>query len=174
MRRLLEAFAGLALLVAASLSPALTPALAIDMYGYWAMATADGEVRLGLVFPDFSPNEFAGIMFACQPGTAVVAILVDMPTEQPAGSNAPIVLTTPGGSGQYRGSVEIMQPDDRVVARASTTLQDPLFEELAKAPSLTLTAGGKPMELPVRNAARMVPQFLLACEAAGAPRPSPN
>ena len=156
--------------IAMLLSAAVSPAQAADPDGYWSVATSEGEVRLGLVFPEFSVNEFAGLMFACHPGKPEVTILVDMPTTPPAGSATEIVLTLPGRAGRYRGIVEVMQTDDRVMARAATTFQDPLFEDLEKATSLSMTIAGKKNDLPLRDVNPMVRRFLSACRAATRPR----
>ena len=159
------------LVLLALLSPVLSlPVRAAEPYGYWSVATSPEGVKLGLVFPDFSPNEFAGVMFGCQPGTSAVELVVDLPEAAPTGSEAGIGLGAPGNAARYRGRVEVLQPDDRVVARAATTLDDPLFETIATAPSLSLVAGGKDMPLPVRNADKMVRRFLAACAGEEKPR----
>lgn len=157
--RFLEVFA----VAAVAASALVSPALAADPYGYWSVVTAPDGVKLGLIFPDFSPNEFAGVLFTCQPGTAAVEIVADLPDAAAPGSAVDLVLATPRDAGRYRGKVEVLQPDDRVVVRATTTLGDPLFEGIATAPSLTMTAGGKRMNLPLRNADKTVRQFLAAC-----------
>lgn len=155
----------LVLLVLLSTAPG-RPAGAADPYGYWSVAAGSDSVKLGLVFPDFSPNEFAGVLFTCRPGTAAVEVAVDLPDAVAPGSPVEVVLSTPRDVGRYRGRVEILQPDDRVVVRAATTLEDPLFEGLASSSSLSLTVAGREMALPVRNADRMVRRFLVACGGA--------
>lgn len=40
-----------------------TPAAAMD--GYWKVQSSDKGWRLGLIFPEFSSNEFSGMMLTC-------------------------------------------------------------------------------------------------------------
>lgn len=157
-------------IIAMLLLATMPPAHGADPKGYWSVATSEGEVRLGLVFPEFSVNEFVGLMFACQPGKVDVTILVDMPTTPPAGSATEILLTVPGRVGRYRGTVEVMQTDDRVMARAATTFQDPLFEDLGKATALSMTVAGKKNDLPLQEISPMLRRFLSACHAPPRPR----
>ncbi len=153
----------LALLLALLQAIASMPAIAADPYGYWSVATSPGQVKLGLVFPDFSPNEFAGVLFTCAPGQTGIDLVVDLPDPKPAGSTVEIVLSSPRDAARYRGRVEVLELDDRVVARAMTTVEDPVFEGIAAATALTLTAGGRKMGLPVRGADKATPRFLAAC-----------
>lgn len=159
----------LVLLVLLSTAPG-RPAGAADPYGYWSVATGPDGVKLGLVFPDFSPNEFAGVLFTCRPGTATVEVAVDLSDAAAPGAPVEVMLSTPRDAGRYRGKVEVLQPDDRLVVRAATTLDDPLFEGLASSSSLSLTVAGREMPLPVRNADKMVRRFLAACGGAGKSR----
>ena len=151
--------------IAVLLSAVVPPAHAAEPNGYWSVATSEGEIRLGLVFPEFSVNEFAGVMFACHPGKPNVTLLVDVSSTPPAGSTVDILLTMPNRVGRYRGTVEIMQVDDRVIARSATTFQDPLFGDLEKATSFSMTVAGQKNDLPVREVGPMVRRFLSSCRA---------
>ena len=45
------------------------PAFAADPYGYWAVNAAPDGVKLGVIFPEYSTNDFAGLSFNCVPDT---------------------------------------------------------------------------------------------------------
>ena len=147
--------------IAVLLSAVVPPAHAAEPNGYWSVATSEGEIRLGLVFPEFSVVAVS---------VDNVTLLFDVSSTPPAGSTVDILLTMPNRVGRYRGTVEIMQVDDRVIARSATTFQDPLFGDLEKATSFSMTVAGQKNDLPVREVGPMVRRFLSDCRAPAAPR----
>lgn len=150
--------AGLALLLA------LAPALAAGARGYWALNESSDGVKAGLIFPDFSPNEYAGLSLACLPGTAGVMVSVDFDVRVRKGAPVEVTIRADGSASAYRARAEISEMDDSVRAVFETTLADPMLTDLANAAKLAVAVGrGKARELPTRGAAGVLADFLAKC-----------
>jgi hypothetical protein len=161
-----RAAAGLALLLALAfaLLLALAPAFASGSRGYWALNEAPDGVKAGVIFPDFSPNEFAGLSLLCTPGTASVAVSVDVAARLRKGAPVEVTIRADDNASAYRARAEISEMDDSVRAVFDTTLADPMLTDLANAGKLGVTVGrGKARELPVRGAAGVLADFLARC-----------
>ncbi|MBL8588350.1 MAG: hypothetical protein JNK46_07465 [Methylobacteriaceae bacterium] len=132
--------------------------------GYWAVSEAPDGVKVGLIFPDFSPNTFAGLSFLCIPGTATVSGAADVAQRLPAGRAVEVTIRPDDSPAAYRARADVSQMDDSVRAVFETTLADPLLADLANAARLTIAVGkGRPRALPTRGAAGAVADFLSKC-----------
>ena len=139
-------------------------AVADGARGYWALNEAPDGVRAGLIFPDFSPNEYAGLSLQCAPGTASVAVSVDVAARLRKGAPVEVTIRADDRASAYRARAEISEMDDGVRAVFDTTLADPMLADVANAARLSVTVGrGKPQDLPTRGAAGVLADFLGKC-----------
>lgn len=139
------------------------PALAADLYGYWAVNAAPDGVKLGVIFPEYSTNDFAGLSFTCVPGTQDVQLVADGPQTLKKGAVGTIEIGTGEERATYKGRAETSEMDDGVRVVASTTLADPVFRTLARGQSIPVNAAGQKMVLPSRGAPAAIKQFLGRC-----------
>ncbi len=143
---------------------AFAPALAAGARGYWALNESSDGVKAGLIFPDFSPNEFAALTFVCLPGTAGVTVSVDVGARLRKGAPVEVTIRADANASAYRARGEISEMDDSAYAAFETTLADPMLTDLANAAKLTVAVGrGKARELPTRGAAGVLADFLSKC-----------
>lgn len=148
----------LALLLAAG------TAQAAGARGYWALSEAPDGVKAGLIFPDFSPNDYAGLSLRCAPGTAGVAVSVDVAARLRKGAAVEVTIRADDSASAYRARAELSGPDEAARAVFETTLSDPMLTDLANAARLSVRVGrGKAQELPTRGAAGVLADFLAKC-----------
>lgn len=139
------------------------PALAADPYGYWAVNAAPDGVKLGVIFPEYSPNDFAGLSFICVPGTQHVQLVGDGPQTLKQGAIGTIEIGTGEERATYKGRAERSEMDDGVRVLASTTLADPVFRTLASGQPIPVNVAGQRAVLPSRGAAAAIKEFLGRC-----------
>lgn len=142
------------------------PALAAAQ-GYWALSQAPDGIKLGVIFPDFSPNEFAGLGFVCTPGVETVQGWSDVGRALKGGAKVSVAIDVDGAATRYGAKAERSEMDDSVRANFMTTLGDPLFADLAKAKTLKVSVGAATSSLPTRGAAATFADFLAKCRAGG-------
>ena len=143
---------------------ALAPAFAAASRGYWALNEAPDGIKAGVIFPDFSPNEFAGLSLLCTPGTAGVMVSVDVGARLRKGAPVEVTIRADDNASAWRARADISEMDDSVRAVFETTLADPMLTDLANAAKLTVAVGrGKARELPTRGAAGVLADFLAKC-----------
>lgn len=149
--------AGLVVLLAAA-------AQAAGARGYWALNEAPDGVKAGLIFPDFSPNEYAGLSLLCTRGTASVAVSVDVGVRLRKGASVEVTIRADDSASAYRARAEISEMDAAVRAVFDTTLSDPMLTDLANAARLSVTVGrGTAQELPTRGGTGVLADFLAKC-----------
>lgn len=139
------------------------PALAADPYGYWAVNAAPDGVKLGVIFPAYSTNDFAGLSFTCIPGTQSVQLVADGPQTLKKGAVVTIEIGTGEERATYKGWAETSEMDDGIRVVAGTTLADPVFRTLARGQPIAVNAAGQKMVLPSRGAPAAIKQFLGRC-----------
>lgn len=139
------------------------PALAADFYGYWAVNAAPDGVKLGVIFPEYSTNDFVGLSFTCVPGTQAVQLVADGPQALKKGAVGTIEIGTGEDRATYKGRAETSEMDDGVRVVARTTLADPVFRTLAKGQPVSVNTAGQKIVLPSRGAPAAIKQFLDRC-----------
>lgn len=108
-----------------------------EPYGYWSVSNAPDGVKVGAVFPDYSPNEFVGLLFTCTPGTQTVFGSADSPRALKAGAAAEVEIVAGGRRAAYRGKAERSEMDDATKIAFTTTLSDPIFDAMARERTVT-------------------------------------
>ena len=156
-----------------TLLPALLAAFAFaapafaQPQGYWAVAEAPDGIKLGIIFPDYSPNDFAGLGFVCSPGDETAQGWSVVGKGLKGGAKTPVVIEAGGAPARYAAKAERSEIDDSVRAAFVTTLADPIFDDLAAAQALKVGVGKSASQLPTRGAAKAVNEFRVKCRVAG-------
>lgn len=150
------------LLLAAFVAGAL-PVAAQTPYGYWATAEGADGVKLGVIYPSYSPNDFAGVSMICVPGTSTIRVSVDSPKPMRKGARATVALIADGVRAEYRGTTEISEMDDQSRLTFTTTEGDPVFAALGTARAIAFGIGRDTRPLPVGGARESVTKFLKRC-----------
>lgn len=132
-------------------------------YGYWAVSKGADGVKVGVVFPDYSPTEYTGAVFFCTPGSGVRAV-VDSPQQLAPGTSATVSISAGGGSARYRGTASDSATEDGSKIVFNTAHNDPIFEKLANAPAFDITVNGTKATLPVGNAQTAFKRFFEQCQ----------
>lgn len=132
-------------------------------HGYWALSKGPDGVKAGLIFPDFSPNEFVGLTLMCQPKVRTVTVTSDLGDDVMAGEAVTVEIRLDGAATPYAARVERSEMDDGLRATFTTTLDDPTLTDLARTKSLSVAVNGKARPLPVRELAVTMFDFLSKC-----------
>jgi|GEM_PF-4761860 len=141
------------------------PAAGAEPYGYWAVNTAPDGIKLGVIFPEFSPNDFAGLMFLCTPGTSTVMISVDSAKPMRKGARASITITADAERTVLNGKAELSEMDDQTRVIVHSTMSDPVIAALAGAQRISFGVGNDMRPLPTKGARAAVGDFLAKCGA---------
>lgn len=131
-------------------------------YGYWAVSKGADGVKVGVVFPDYSPTEYAGAVFFCTPGSGIRAV-VDSPQTLAPGATATVSISAGGGSARYRGTAADSATEDGSKIVFNTAHNDPIFENLASSSTFDITVNGTKATLPVGNAQTAFKRFFEQC-----------
>ena len=92
------------------------PALA-QPQGYWAVAEAPDGIKLGIIFPDYSPNEFAGLGFVCSPGVETAQGWSDVGEGLKGGAKTSVAIEAGEDVGMAAFREPPSQPQAAVVVR---------------------------------------------------------
>jgi hypothetical protein len=152
-----------AIFLLAAFTVGAMPATAQTPYGYWATAEGADGVKLGVIYPSFSPNDFAGVSMMCTPGTSTVLVSIDSPKPMRKGAKATVALIVDGQRAEYRGTVEISEMDDQTRLTFTTTEGDPIFAALGGAKAIAFGIDRSTHPLPVGGARESVTKFLARC-----------
>lgn len=131
-------------------------------YGYWATSKGADGVKIGVVFPDYSPTEYAGAVFFCTPGSGIRGAL-DSADPLKAGARATVSITAGDTAARYQGKVADKMTGDGSVVEFNTSHSDPLFAALAASASFEISVNGKPARLPASNARAAFRKFFEEC-----------
>ena len=153
-------------LLAAFVAGAL-PATAQTPYGYWATAEGADGVKLGVIYPSFSPNDFAGVSMMCTPGTSTVLVSIDSPKPMRKGAKATVAIIADGQRAEYRGTAEVSEMDDQTRLTFTTTEGDPIFAALGGAKAIAFGLDRNTHPLPTGGARESVRKFLTRCRGGG-------
>jgi hypothetical protein len=155
------------MLAAAALLGLMLPAAVAqsEPYGYWSVNNAPDGVKLGLVFPDYSPNEFVGLLFICTPGTQTVSVSADSPQALEAGASAEVEIVAGDRRAAYRGTAEYSEMDDATKIAFTTTLSDPIFDAMAHERTLTVSVQGSAQRWTLDGAEKAFAEFQNICRA---------
>lgn len=145
------------------------PAKRGQPYGYWAVNTAPDGIKLGVIFPEFSPNDFAGLVFVCTPGTTTVMVSVDSPRPLRPGTRASVTIAADEARTVVTGKAEGSEMDDQTRVIFTTTMSDPVLATLAEAKTIRFGIGQSMQPLPTQGARKAVTDFLAKCGGAAAP-----
>lgn len=139
------------------------PARRGQPYGYWAVNTAPDGIKLGVIFPEFSPNDFAGLVFVCIPGTNSVTVSVDSTRPLRNGARASVTIAADGARTTLDGKAERSEMDDQTRVIFTTTMSDPVLAALADAQTIQFGVGQTLNPLPNQGAKKAVTEFLAKC-----------
>jgi len=131
--------------------------------GHWALREASDGVRAGLVYPDYSPNEFAGLILSCMPGSPAVTVTTQVSPDLKQGQRVEVVIRADDRRAAYRARGQASELDGTVEAIFDTTLADPMLADLANARTLVVTVGRATKPLPLGGAAATLADFLTKC-----------
>jgi len=133
--------------------------------GYWALSKASDGVKAGVVFPDFSTDEFAGIALRCLPGANVVVVSVDSKTSSQPGTKAHVALIADDAQSGFDGQAEHSEMDDQTRIVVNLALSEPILSALSKAGRIAYAINGVTEQLPTKNSRGVLTDFLSACGA---------
>ena len=151
--------------IAAGLMSLFATAALADPYGFWALSVAPDGIKAGVIFPDFSPSDFAGMSLNCVPGTNIVGISVDSAKHLSSGARAKVVISVDDARATYQGRVELSEMDDQARVVFQTTLADPILASLSAAAKIEFAINGNFQELPVTSSKTVVAEFLKKCQS---------
>lgn len=133
-------------------------------YGYWAVSEGADGVKVGVVFPAYSPTEFVGAVLYCIPNSSV-RITLDTAKRLPAGSKAEVAITVGDATARYLGVAQDKSTEDGGAVAFETSASDPIFEELAAGKSFSFIIAGEKAALPTRNGQKAFGRFLERCRS---------
>lgn len=160
---------GVAGLFAATL--AATQARAED--GYWFFAQAPDGAKAGLVFPDYSPNEFVGMVLTCRPGSRDLDVSVDLAAAPSDGEFVAVDVFADRRGASYRARIESSAGEGGLRARFTTRIDDPVVAAFATAGKIGFVVGSARTDLPVKMANAAISSLQTACGGATAATPPP-
>lgn len=162
IRRSIRTMAGaaLALLVLVGARPAAAE------NGNWFFTEAADGAKAGVVFPDFSPNEFVGMVMSCTPGSGRLEVSLDMSSPQKAGKGVGVELFADGLRTEYQARVVAGGADGASRARFTTSIDDPIVAGISTARRVGFVIAGNRTELPVELANGAVSGLQTRCAAA--------
>ncbi|MCC2105137.1 MAG: hypothetical protein KDJ20_14485 [Hyphomicrobiales bacterium] len=135
-----------------------------ESYGYWAVSEGADGVKVGVVFPAYSPTEFVGAVLYCIPNSGV-RITLDTAKSVPAGSKADVAITVGDATARYRGVAQDKATEDGGAVVVETSTSDPIFEELAGGKPFSFVVAGEKASLPTRNSQNAFRRFLDRCRS---------
>lgn len=133
--------------------------------GRWALSTAPDGVKAGLVFPDFSENDFVGMWIGCIPGADSVTLSFDSKTSMKADVKARVTLAVDAAKAVYEGRAERSEMDDQTRIVVNAPLRDPTLAALGSARRISYAIDGATMPLPTKDGAKVIREFFTACGA---------
>jgi hypothetical protein len=134
-----------------------------ESYGYWSTSIAPDGVKVGVIYPDYSPNDFAGLSMSCTPGTSVIAVSVDSPRALKDGAKAQIDIIADGTHATYRGLASHSLMDDSTRIAFDTTNGDPILMALAAASKISYAVQHSERDLPTEGARTSLTEFIARC-----------
>jgi len=142
----------------------------VDLLKLAGIAVPDG-VKAGVVFPDFSTNDFAGMALRCPPGGGAVVVSLDSKNDMKSGTKAHVTLVADAAQAAFDGRAEHSEMDDqtRVVVNLAST--DAVLAALSKAGRIAYAINGVAVQLPTKNSRPVLAEFLSACGAQSATDP---
>ena len=135
-----------------------------ESYGYWAVNEGADGVKVGVVFPAYSPTEFVGAVLYCIPNSGV-RMTLDTAKQLPAGSKAEVAITVGDVTARYRGVAQDKATEDGGAVVVDTSASDPIFEELAGGKPFSFVVAGEKASLPTRNSQNAFRRFLDRCRS---------
>lgn len=133
-----------------------------ETYGYWAVNEGADGVKVGVVFPAYSPTEYVGAVFYCIPNSGV-RITLDSAKQLPAGSKAEVAISVGDVTARYSGVAQDKATEDGGAVVVETSFSDPIFEELAAGKPFSFVIAGEKAALPTRNGQKAFARFLERC-----------
>lgn len=152
-------------LLAAASASSVTSARAAD--GYWFFAEAPDGAKAGLVFPDYSPNTFVGMVLGCRPGSRDLEVSVDLVKRPASGAFVAVDVFADGRGASYRGTVEESEGEGGLRARFVTRIDDPVIMAFATAARIGFSIEGSRTNLPVKMANSALSSLQTRCDSAG-------
>ena len=149
---------------AAQPSPQTSSGADAESYGYWAVSEGADGVKVGLVFPAYSPTEFVGAVLYCIPNSGV-RMTLDTAKQLPAGSKADVAITVGDATARYRGVAQDKATEDGGAVVVDTSASDPIFEDLAAGKPFSFVVAGEKASLPTRNSQNAFRRFLDRCRS---------
>ena len=133
-----------------------------ESYGYWAVTEAADGMKIGTVFPAYSPNEFVGVVLYCIENGGV-RLTLDIAAPLPAGSSADVAIVVGGATTRYRGQAQDKATEDGGAVVVETSVSDPIFDDLAEGKAFAFVVNGEKAALPSRNSQGAFRRFLARC-----------
>jgi len=133
-----------------------------ENYGYWAASEGADGMKIGVVFPAYSPNEFVGAVIYCIENGGV-RMSLDVATPLSAGSNVDVAIVVSGATARYRGQAQDKATEDGGAVVVETSVTDPIFDDLAAGKEFSFVVNGTKAALPSRNSQSAFRRFLDRC-----------
>ncbi len=132
--------------------------------GFWKEAEGD-EMKVGLIFPDYSPSEYVGMVLYCGEKKGTVGINVMYEGAKPPGEATSVAFKADDKSVVLRGTVAENPLWGSNMLEAEVPLKAPLLTAMAKARQLTLNSGdGQWFPLPRTGRADAVTLLRQECQ----------
>lgn len=131
---------------------------------YWKASTEGGQVKLGYVVPDFSPNEYVVFYMYCEDGS--VTGHIDLGTQafaQQGPADAEVIVD--GRSYRLSGQSHYSEMDDYNWLKVEIARDAPLLRQLGSAHAIRIKSESNAVDLPATGLAEQTKRFLAACPA---------
>ncbi len=133
-----------------------------ENYGYWAASEGADGMKIGVVFPAYSPNEFVGAVLYCIQNGGV-RLTLDVAQPLVAGSSVDVAIVVGRANARYRGQAQDKATEDGGAVVVETSVSDPIFDALAEGESFSFVVNGQRADLPTRNSQSAFRRFLARC-----------
>lgn len=131
--------------------------------GRWRTSDAPDEMKAGVVFPDFSENDFVGMFLRCVRDGGSVEFSVDSRDKMKTGDNARVTISADGVERTYGGHAQNVQMDDQTRIIFTIGSADPLVAALRRARSIQYAVNGKSGKLPADGVQEALGEFMRKC-----------
>jgi hypothetical protein len=131
--------------------------------GRWRTSDAPDGMKAGVVFPDFSENDFVGMFLRCARDGGLVEFSLDSRDKMKSGANARVMVSADGVERTYSGHAQNAPMDDQTRIVFTTGRNDPLVDALRRARSIHYAVNGKSDKLPADGIQEALSEFMKKC-----------
>lgn len=131
--------------------------------GAWHYTSAEDGAKIGLVFPDYDPNQFVLFWLRCAPGKDKIDMIAQFDKE-PTRVRFPLQVVLDGRRKTYTARKVANEMGGISEARVQTSRHDPFLARAGKANGMSLMINGESVSLAFPGRKQAFQKFWAACK----------